>query len=170
MSNNYEPCAIVVIYNGRKMTEEQFAALSANIVENLVNHGIAIPELTTAKFLDSSDIAKLLSGDDMCKVAVKVKDEKQDPVENALKYLSTRYKEFLGNSNMTPLTLQLSNDIQSSEFSKGIGKKHDEALMNALYIVCDENTVFSPQLAKYGISDRVMNTIQQCYSFYAHSN
>ena len=166
--SNSQPCAIVVLYNGRKMSDDQFANLAAMIAESLRSMNITIPELTVAKFLDSSDLAKVLSEDTVRVEGVKIKKNivKDDPVENALKYISTRYEAQIHDTNTTKLVLELSKDIRGIMYNKTRGKEWDVALENALNIVCVEHTVYAPQLAKYGITDRTMNAIRDCYSFY----
>lgn len=163
MSQTNTPNAIVILYNGRNIDEEEFASLAASIVDLLFNAGITIPELTTMTYKDAEDLGKLLLKEtaSTVKKAKNGKDKKDDPVENALKYLSVRYKTFLGNRDTLPLAFQLSQDIKNSD---------DTALLNALKIVCEDETVYEPQLKKYGISRDALNTIQKWYCMTVHSN
>lgn len=156
MSQTNTPHAILILYNGRNIGEEEFASLAAGIVDLLFNAGVTIPELTTMTYKDTEDLGKLLLKEtaSTVKKAKNGKDKKDDPVENALKYLSVRYKTFLGNRDTLPLAFQLSQDIKNSD---------DTALLNALKIVCEDETVYEPQLKKYGISRDALNTIQKWY-------
>lgn len=157
------PHAIVILYKGRNIEEEEFASLAAGIVDLLFNAGITIPELTTMTYKDTEDLTKLLlkETESTVKKAKNGKDKKNDPVENALKYLSVRYKTFLDNRDTLPLAFQLSQDIKNPD---------DTALFNALKIVCEDETVYEPQLKKYGISRDALNTIQKWYCMSVHSN
>lgn len=163
MSQTNTPHAIVILYNGRDIREEEFASLAASIVDLLFNAGVTIPELTTMVYKDEKDLAKLLLKETASTVKKTKNGEKKkdDPVENALKYLSVRYKTFFGNTDTLPLAFQLSQDIKNSD---------DTALFNALKIVCEEETVYEPQLKKYGISRDALNTIQKWYCMSVHSN
>ena len=163
MSQTNTPHAIVILYNGRDIREEEFASIAANIVDLLFNTGITLPELTTMTYKDSKDLAKLLLKETASKAKHETvkKDEKYDPVENALTYLSTRYKTFFGNRDTLALAFQLSKDIQNT---------NDVALFSALKIVCEDETVYEPQLKKYGISRDALNTIQKWYCMSVHGN
>lgn len=163
MSQTNTPHAIVILYNGRDIREEEFASLAASIVDLLFNTGITIPELTTMTYKDSEDLAKLLLKEtaNTVKKTKNGKDKNESPVENALKYLSVRYKTFFGNTDTLPLAFQLSQDIRNSD---------DTVLLNALKIVCEDETVYEPQLKKYGISRDALNTIQKWYCMTVHSN
>lgn len=164
MSQTNTPHAIVILYNGRNIGEEEFASLAASIVDLLFNTGITIPELTTMTYKDSEDLAKLLMKEaaGTVKKAKNERDKKDDPVENALKYLSVRYKTFFENRDVLALAFQLNKDI--------IQNSNDTALLNALKIVCEDETVYEPQLKKYGISRDALNTIQKWYCMSVHSN
>lgn len=157
------PHAILILYDGHDISEEKFASLAASIVDLLFNAGVTIPELTTMTYKDTEDLEKLLLKEtaSTVKKAKNGKDKKDDPVENALKYLSVRYKTFLGNRDTLPLAFQLSQDIKNSD---------DAALLNALKIVCEDETVYEPQLKKYGISRDALNTIQKWYCMSVHGN
>lgn len=162
MSQTNTPHAIVILYNGRNMSEEEFASLAANIVDLLSNAGITIPELTTMVYKDAEELTKLLTKETAdAKRAESVRDKKEDPVENALKYLSTRYGAFFVDTDTLGLAFQLSKDIQNQK---------DIALTNALKIVCEEETVHVNQLKKYKISRDALNTIQRWYCMTVHSN
>lgn len=161
MSQSNLPHAIVIMYNGSDIDESMFADLSGHIVDYMRHYGISIPEMTVMKYLDADAIAKLEVSD---AVRPKTKGERQtkdDPVENALKYLSVRYKTFFGNRDTLALAFQLSKDIQNTD---------DVALLNSLKIVCEEETVYEPQLKKYGISRDALNTIQKWYCMSVHGN
>ena len=163
MSQTNTPHAIVILYNGRDISEEEFASLAASIVDLLFNAGITIPELTTMTYKDTEDLGKLLLKEaaGTVKKTKNGRDKKDDPVENALEYLSIRYKTFLGNADTLPLAFQLSQDIRNPK---------DTVLLNALKIVCEDETVYEPQLKKYGISRDALNTIQKWYCMTVHSN
>ena len=163
MSQTNTPHAIVILYNGRDIREEEFASLAASIVDLLFNAGITIPELTTLTYKDTEDLGKLLLKEaaGTVKKTKNERDKKDDPVENALEYLSIRYKTFLGNADTLPLAFQLSQDIRNPK---------DTVLLNALKIVCEDETVYEPQLKKYGISRDALNTIQKWYCMTVHSN
>lgn len=163
MSQTNTPHAIVILYNGRDIREEEFASLAASIVDLLFNAGITIPELTTMTYKDTEDLGKLLLKEaaGTVKKTKNGRDKKDDPVENALEYLSIRYKTFLGNADTLPLAFQLSQDIRNPK---------DTVLLNALKIVCEDETVYEPQLKKYGISRDALNTIQKWYCMTVHSN
>lgn len=163
MSQTNTPHAIIILYNGRDIREEEFASIAASIVDLLFNAGITIPELTTMTYKDTEELTKLLLKEtaSTVKKTKNGKDEKYDPVENSLKYLSTRYKTFFGNRDTLALAFQLSKDIQNT---------NDVALFNALKIVCEDETVYEPQLKKYGISRDALNTIQKWYCMSVHSN
>ena len=163
MSQTNTPHAIIILYNGRDIREEEFASLAASIVDLLFNAGITIPELTTMTYKDTEELTKLLLKEtaSTVKKTKNGKDEKYDPVENSLKYLSTRYKTFFGNRDTLALAFQLSKDIQNT---------NDVALFNALKIVCEDETVYEPQLKKYGISRDALNTIQKWYCMSVHGN
>lgn len=163
MLQNNSAHAIVILYDGRDMSEEEYALFSATVVDLLSRAGIAIPELTTMVYKDAEELTKLLLKEtaSTVKKAKNGKDKKEDPVENALKYLSVRYKTFFGNTDTLPLAFQLSQDIRNSD---------DTILLNALKIVCEDETVYEPQLKKYGISRDALNTIQKWYCMTVHSN
>lgn len=163
MSQTNTPHAIVILYNGRNISEEEFASLAASIVDLLSNTGVTIPELTTMTYKDAEELTKLLLKETASTVK-KTKSERQtkdDPVENALKYLSVRYKTFLSNRDTLALAFQLSKDIQNT---------NDVALINSLKIVCEDETVYEPQLKRYGISRDALNTIQKWYCMSVHGN
>ena len=164
MSQTNTPHAIVILYNGRDIREEEFASLAASIVDLLFNTGITIPELTTMTYKDSKDLTKLLLKETAGKAKHETakKDEKYDPVENALTYISTRYKTFFGNRDTLALAFQLNKDL--------IQNPNDTALFNALKIICEDETVYEPQLKKYGISRDALNTIQKWYCMSVHGN
>lgn len=163
MSQTNTPHAIVILYNGRDISEEEFASFAASIVDLLFNAGITIPELTTMTYKDTEDLTKLLLKETAgtAKQTKDRKDEKEDPVENALKYLSFRYGTFFENRDVLTLAFQLNKDIQNAK---------DTPLFNALKIVCEDETVYEPQLKKYGISRDALNTIQKWYCMTVHSN
>lgn len=163
MSQSNSPHAIVILYDGRDMSEEEYALFSATVVDLLSRAGIAIPELTTMVYKDTEELTKLFLKEtaSTAKKTKNGKDKKDDPVENALMYLSTRYKTFLGNRDTLALAFQLSKDIQNT---------NDVALLNALKIVCEDETVYEPQLKKYGISRDALNTIQKWYCMSVHGN
>lgn len=160
MSQTNTPHAIVILYNGRDMSEEEFASFAARIADLLFNADVTRPELITMTYKDAKDLTKLLLKE-TAGTAKQTKHEKDDPVENALKYLSTRYKTFFGNRDTLALAFQLSKDIQNT---------HDVALFSALKIVCEDETVYEPQLKKYGISRDALNTIQKWYCMSVHGN
>jgi hypothetical protein len=152
------------MYNGCDLSPEKFAEISGTVVEYLRVNGIAIPELTTGKCFNADDIAKLMINDDSF-IEVKVESTKKvnaNPVENALKYLSTRYKTFFSNRDTLALAFQLNKDL--------IQNSNDTVLINALKIVCEDETVYEPQLKKYGISRDALNTIQKWYCMSVHGN
>jgi hypothetical protein len=152
------------MYNGCDLSPEKFAEVSGIVVEYLRTNGIAVPELTNAKCFNANDIAKLMINDDNF-VKVKVESTKKvnsDPVENALKYLSTRYKTFFSNRDTLALAFQLNKDL--------IQNSNDTVLINALKIVCEDETVYEPQLKKYGISRDALNTIQKWYCMSVYGN
>lgn len=162
MLQNNSAHAIVILYDGRDMSEEEYALFSATVVDLLSRAGIAIPELTTMVYKDAEELTKLLLKETAnVRKTKNGKDKKEDPVENALMYLSTRYKTFFGNRDTLALAFQLSKDIQNT---------NDVALFNALKIVCEDETVYEPQLKKYGISRDALNTIQKWYCMSVHSN
>lgn len=163
MSQTNTPHAILILYNGRNIREEEFASLAASIVDLLFNAGITIPELTTMTYKDTEDLGKLLLKEaaGTVKKTKNGRDKKDDPVENALEYLSIRYKTFFGNADTLPLAFQLSQDIRNPK---------DTVLLNALKIVCEDETVYEPQLKKYGISRDALNTIKKWYCMTVHSN
>ena len=162
MSQTNTPHAIVILYDGHDIREEEFASLAASIVDLLFNAGITIPELTTMVYKNAEELTKLLLKETAnVRKTKNGKDKKEDPVENALMYLSTRYKTFFGNRDTLALAFQLSKDIQNT---------NDVALFNALKIVCEDETVYEPQLKKYGISSDALNTIQKWYCMSVHSN
>ena len=150
MSKNNLPHAIVIMYNGCDLSPENFAEVSGIVVEYLRTNGIAIPELTNAKCFDANDIANLMVSDNNLH-----NNMNSDPVENALKYLSTRYSEYLRDKNMIPLIVKLNKDIQ----------ENNEILVTALQIVC-EKIVTDNQLKKYGIGNTMLNTMRQCYRYH----
>ena len=162
MLQNNSAHAIVILYDGRDMSEEEYALFSATVVDLLSRIGVAIPELTTMVYKDAEELTKLLLKETSnVRKTKNGKDKKDDPVENALTYISTRYKTFLGNRDTLALAFQLSKDIQNT---------NDVALFNALKIVCEDETVYEPQLKKYGISRDALNTIQKWYCMSVHSN
>ena len=162
MLQSNSPHAIVILYDGRDMSEEEYALFSATVVDLLSRAGIAIPELTTMVYKDTEELTKLFLKETAdAKKADSVRDKKEDPVENALKYLSTRYGAFFVDTDTLGLAFQLSKDIQN---------KKDIALTNALKIVCEEETVHITQLKKYKISRDALNTIQRWYCMTVHSN
>lgn len=162
MLQNNSAHAIVILYDGRDMSEEEYALFSATVVDLLSRAGIAIPELTTMVYKDAEELTKLLLKETAnVRKTKNGKDKKEDPIENALMYLSTRYKTFFGNRDTLALAFQLSKDIQNT---------NDVALFNALKIVCEDETVYEPQLKKYGISRDALNTIQKWYCMSVHSN
>jgi hypothetical protein len=149
------------MYNGCDLSPEKFAEISGTVVEYLRVNGIAIPELTTGKCFNADDIAKLMINDDSF-IEVKVESTKKvnaNPVENALKYLSTRYSEYLRDKNTIPLIVKLNKDIQED----------DEILVTALQIIC-EKIITDNQLRKYGICNTVMNTMRQCYRYHVQGS
>ena len=161
MSQSNSPHAIVIMYNGCDLSPEKFAEVSGVVVEYLRVNGITIPELTTGKCFNADDIANLMVSDDSF-VEVKVESTKKvnaNPVENALKYLSTRYSEYLHDLNMIPLIVRLDKDIQED----------NETLVTALQIIC-EKTVTDSQLKKYGISNTMMNVMRQCYRYHVQGS
>ena len=164
MSQSNSPHAIVILYDGRDISEEEYALFSATVVDLLSRAGIAIPELTTMVYKDTEELTKLFLKEtaSTVKKAKNGKDKKDDPVENALMYLSTRYKTFFSNRDTLALAFQLNKDI--------IQNTNDTALFNALKIVCEDETVYEPQLKKYGISRDALNTIQKWYCMSVHSN
>lgn len=149
MSKNNLPHAIVIMYNGCDLSPEKFAEVCGIVVEYLQTNGITIPELTNAKCFDANDIAKLMISDNNSHNNVNL-----DPVENALKYLSTRYSEYLHDLNMIPLIVRLNKEIREDNGN----------LITALQIVC-EKTISHSQLKKYGINEAIMNAMQQCYRY-----
>ena len=162
MLQNNSAHAIVILYDGRDMSEEEYAIFSATVVDLLSRAGVAIPELTTMVYKDAEELTKLLLKETAnVRKTKNGKDKKEDPVENALMYLSTRYKTFFGNRDTLALAFQLSKDIQNT---------NDVALFNALKIVCEDETVYEPQLKKYGISRDALNTIQKWYCMSVHGN
>ena len=162
MLQNNSAHAIVILYDGRDMSEEEYALFSATVVDLLSRAGIAIPELTTMVYKDAEELTKLLLKETAnVRKTKNGKDKKDDPVENALTYISTRYKTFFGNRDTLALAFQLSKDIQNT---------NDVALFNALKIVCEDETVYEPQLKKYGISRDALNTIQKWYCMSVHGN
>lgn len=161
MSQSNLPHAIVIMYNGSDIDDSVFADLSAHIVDYMGHYRISIPEMTVVKYFDTNAIAKLEVSDTTRPKAKSERQTKDDPVENALKYLSVRYKTFFGNRDTLALAFQLSKDIQNT---------NDDALFNALKIVCEDETVYEPQLKKYGISRDALNTIQKWYCMSVHGN
>ena len=163
MSQTNTPHAIVILYDGRDMSEEEYALFSATVVDLLSRAGIAIPELTTMVYKDAEELTKLLLKETAnVRKTKNGKDKKDDPVENALTYISTRYKTFFSNRDTLALAFQLNKDL--------IQNPNDTALVNALKIVCEDETVYEPQLKKYGISRDALNTIQKWYCMSVHSN
>ena len=163
MSQTNTPHAILILYDGHDISEEKFASIAAGIADLLFNANVTIPELTTIVYRDTKELTNLFLKEtaSTVKKTKNGKDKKDDPVENALMYLSTRYRTFLGNRDTLALAFQLSKDIQNT---------NDVALFNALKIVCEDETVYEPQLKKYGISRDALNTIQKWYCMSVHSN
>ena len=163
MLQNNSAHAIVILYDGRDMSEEEYAIFSATVVDLLSRNGVAIPELTTMVYKDAEELTKLLLKETAnVRKTKNGKDKKDDPVENALTYISTRYKTFFGNRDTLALAFQLNKDL--------IQNPNDTALFNALKIVCEDETVYEPQLKKYGISRDALNTIQKWYCMSVHGN
>lgn len=162
MSQSNLPHAIVIMYNGSDIDESMFADLSAHIVDYIGHYGISIPEMTVIKYLDADAIAKLVVSDTASPETKSKREKKVDPVENALKYLSVRYKTFFSNRDSLALAFQLNKDI--------IQNTNDTALLNALKIICEDETVYEDQLKKYGISRDALNTIQKWYCMSVHGN
>jgi hypothetical protein len=162
MSRSNLPHAIVIMYNGSDIDESMFADLSGHIVEYMRHYGISIPEMTVMKYLDADAIAKLEVSDAARPKTKSERQTKDDPVENALMYISTRYKTFFSNRDTLALAFQLNKDL--------IQNPNDTALVNALKIVCEDETVYEPQLKKYGISRDALNTIQKWYCMSVHGN
>lgn len=162
MSQTNTPHAILILYDGHDISEEKFASIAAGIADLLFNANVTIPELTTIVYRDTKELTNLILKETAnVRKTKNVKDKKEDPVENALMYLSTRYKTFFGNRDTLALAFQLGKDIQNT---------NDVALFNALKIVCEDETVYEPQLKKYGISRDALNTIQKWYCMSIHSN
>lgn len=162
MSQTNTPHAILILYDGHDISEEKFASIAAGIADLLFNANVTIPELTTIVYKDTKELTNLILKETAnVRKTKNGKDKKEDPVENALMYLSTRYKTFFGNRDTLALAFQLSKDIQNT---------NDVALFNALKIVCEEETVYEPQLKKYGISRDALNTIQKWYCMSVYSN
>lgn len=162
MSQTNTPHAILILYDGHDISEEKFASIAAGIVDLLFNANVTIPELTTIVYKDTKELTNLILKETAnVRKTKNGKDKKEDPVENALKYLSFRYGTFFENRDVLTLAFQLSKDIQNT---------NDVALFNALKIVCEEETVYEPQLKKYGISRDALNTIQKWYCMTVHSN
>lgn len=163
MLQNNSAHAIVILYDGRDMSEEEYALFSATVVDLLSRAGIAIPELTTMVYKDAEELTKLILKETAnVRKTKNGKDKKEDPVENALMYISTRYKTFFANRDTLALAFQLNKDL--------IQNPNDTALVNALKIVCEDETVYEPQLKKYGISRDALNTIQKWYCMSVHGN
>ena len=163
MSQTNTPHAILILYDGHDISEEKFASIAASIADLLFNANVTIPELTTIVYRDTKELTNLFLKETAgtAKKTKNGKDKKDDPVENALMYLSTRYKTFFSNRDTLALAFQLSKDIQNT---------NDTVLLNALEIVCENETVYEPQLKKYGISRDALNTIQKWYCMSVHGN
>ena len=163
MSQTNTPHAILILYDGHDISEEKFASIAAGIADLLFNANVTIPELTTIVYKDTKELTNLILKETASTVKKTKNGEKKkdDPVENALKYLSVRYKIFFGNTDTLPLAFQLSQDIKNPD---------DTVLLNALKIVCEDETVYEPQLKKYGIGRDALNTIQKWYCMAVHNN
>lgn len=153
---------IVIMYNGRDITEQEYKKIMGKLMEVLVVAGICIPELASITYKDTEGIASSLARDILLAKENKVTPVTEDPVENALIYISERYRKELDQSNMITLIVKLSNDILAHKAQAVKGMEGDILLMNALEIVCTHGMKKS-MLARHHISERAMNTIRDCY-------
>lgn len=153
---------IVIMYNGKDIPESTYNKIIGGLMEVLVGAGICIPELASITYKDTEGLASSLARDVLLAKEHKVTPVTEDPVENALTYLSGRYRKELDQPNMIALIVKLSNDILAHKEQAIKGLEGDILLMNALEIVCTHGMKKS-MLTKHQISERAMNTIRDCY-------
>jgi len=155
---------IVIMYNGKDIPEQSYKKIMGGLMEVLVSAGICVPELASITYKDTEGLASSLARDILLAKENKVTPITEDPVENALIYISERYRKELDQPNIITLVVKLSNDLFAHKEQVIKGMDGDILLMNALEIVCT-NGIKKSMLTKHKISERAMNTIRDCYEF-----
>lgn len=153
---------IVIMYNGKDIPEESQAGVMLSLVDILVAAGVTVRELTSVTYKDTEGIASSLARDILLAKQHVVTPITEDPVQNALTYLSERYRRQIDQANVIPLIVQLSDDIRAHKAAVNRGEDGDVLLMNALEII-STNTVTKPVLKKYKIPERAFNSMFDCY-------
>lgn len=161
MSNSSH--CIVILYNGNDMPEFAQNAVMAQLVQVLVDRGLCIPELVTAVYKDSEGIAASIARDVLAAKQQVVEPVVENPVENALIYLKKRYEKELNSANLIPLVLKLAEDITAHRKQFAKDGEGDVLLMNSLEIITKKGISIG-DLARIGISERALNTMQQVYT------
>ena len=153
---------IVIMYNGKDIPEDQQAPLMSSLVDIIASAGVTMRELTSVTYKDTEGIASSLARDILLAKQHVVTPITEDPVQNALTYLSDRYRRQIDQANVIPLIVQLSDDIRAHKAAINRGEDGDVILMNALKII-STNTVTKQVLKKYKIPERAFNSMFDCY-------
>lgn len=154
---------IVIMYNGKDIPEASQNGVMLSLVNILVAAGVTVRELTSVTYKDTEGIASSLARDILLAKQHVVTPIMEDPVQNALTYLSERYHRQIDQGiNMIPLIVQLSDDIRAHKAAVNRGEDGDILLMNALEII-STNAVTKPVLKKYKIPERAFGSMLECY-------
>lgn len=153
---------IVLMYDGKPIPDEMQESVMTAIADVIATRGIAIPEMITIVYKDSQGVAGSVARDVLLAKKGVVAAVEEDPVENALSYLSKRYAKEMELADPTILIIRLVGDIRDHKFTIGRNGIGDAVLMEALKTVCTK-TVNQSQMKKYGIRKSALEAIRRCY-------
>ena len=163
MSNNMEPRAIVIVWQGKEVPED----IMARMIAIMADCGAAIPEMVTAKQFDADGLAKCIGGCINIDTTGILNKNDLDPIYNSIVFIGTYYKECI--ANPSAFALQLSADLSTERYKRATGKPANDALMNAVEILATKTistNKYSAVLTEYGMKKNILEVIHTAYRYY----
>lgn len=144
--------AIVILYNGKQVTDEIVCSIVKKIIPLCASS--TLPTVVTR---DTDSISDALIQVSVKQNLKEQQENKNEPVAAALTYIGVQYAHLLSQRNYILLGLTLQYDLNHS------GK--NDALLNAITILATEKALFVPEsfAKEYGITPEVINVIKEVY-------
>lgn len=143
------PHAIVIFYNGEEISEY----ILSRLVSELIGSGVVEnAENVSASLLNCSDLSNAVV-DKATDQKTTIKFDKEDPVEQALIFISKYFEKSIGEP--VRFTINLSEALKSHYATP--------QLETACRIICDTTKFSRTMLYKYKMNETLIKTIKTVY-------
>ena len=163
MSNNMEPRAIIIVWQGKEVPDD----VVRKAIALMADCGAVIPEMVTTKQFDADGLTKCLGGCINIDTTGILDKNDLDPIYNSIVFIGTYYKECI--ANPSAFALQLSADLSTERYKRATGKPANDALMNAVEILATKTistNKYSAVLTEYGMKKNILEVIHTAYRYY----